>query len=55
MAARALDDQEERHLVLDYLLGVPIAVIARHYEITRPTVYRILERHEIETERKSKP
>ncbi len=52
MSGRALSKTGERHLVLDYLLGVPVKVLAENYGITRQTIYRIFERHEIEPERK---
>lgn len=54
MSARALTTQQERHLVLDYLLGHPVARLTEWYAVPRQTVYRVLKRHEVDTERKAK-
>lgn len=53
MTARALDRRGERHLALDYLLGYPVHYLVATYGITRQTIYRILDRHEIERDRKA--
>lgn len=52
MSARALDRRGERHLCLDYLLGLPVRVLVDRYGITRQTIYRILDRHQIDRDRK---
>lgn len=53
MAERALSEQGERHLVLDYLLGRPVKHLVELYAIPRQTIYRILARHHVDRERKS--
>ena len=51
MAQRALSDDEERELVLYYLLKYPIKALCEWFGIPRPTVYRVLHRHDIQPER----
>jgi hypothetical protein len=50
---RALTTRQERHLVLDYLLGLPMHYLTATYGPTRQTIYRILARHEVDTNRKA--
>lgn len=53
MTARALGLTDERDLVLDYLLGMPLRDIVAQYGVPRQTVYRILQRHDVSTNRKA--
>lgn len=48
----ALTRMEERHLVLDYLLGIPVKTLAINYGIHRATIYHILARHDVTPDRK---
>jgi hypothetical protein len=52
---RALSSRGERHLVLDYLLRFPMKDLVEKYGIPRATIYRILARHEVSTDRKAMP
>lgn len=55
MAARALSRKQERHLVLDYLLGFPMKQIEQWYDVPRQSIYRTLRRLDVDTDRKAMP
>lgn len=51
---RMLSRDEERGIVLSYELGLSLRHIEVEYDITRHTIYRVLKKHKVETNRKAK-
>ena len=50
---RTLTEQQERHLTLDYLLGLPMKYLEATYGVPRQSIYRTFKRLGVDTERKA--